>query len=79
MGGAVSEFTIFIENFIQNYYGIFPLSKDLQLKRTKIKVQGMRVYLDPNEMSGRGYFCTCPQTILLSEKEIRICTLFTHR
>ena len=42
-GGAVSEFIIFIENFIQNYYGISPLSKGLQLKRTKIKVQGMRV------------------------------------
>ena len=37
------------------------------------------LYLDPNEMSGRSYFCTCPQTILLSEKENRICTLFTHR
>ena len=37
------------------------------------------VYLDPNEMSGRSYFCTCPQTILLFEKENRICTLFTHR
>ena len=39
----------------------------------------LQVYLDPNEMSGRSYFCTCPQTILLSEKENRICTLFTHR
>ena len=39
----MSEFIIFIENFIQNYYGISPLSKGLQLKRTKIKVQGMRV------------------------------------
>ena len=38
-----------------------------------------KVYLDSNEMSGRVYFCTCPQTILLSEKENRICTLFTHR
>ena len=37
------------------------------------------IYLDPNEMSGRSYFCTCPQTILLSEKETRICMLFTHR
>ena len=25
---------------------------------------GYWVYLDPNEMSGRSYFCTCPQTIL---------------
>ena len=39
----------------------------------------IEVYLNPNEMSGRSYFCTCPQTILLSEKENRICTLFTHR
>ena len=37
------------------------------------------VCLDPNEMSGRSYLCTCPQTILLSEKENRICTLPTHR
>ena len=37
------------------------------------------IYLDPNEMSGRSYFCACPQTILLFEKENRICTLFTHR
>ena len=40
---------------------------------------GGMLYLDPNEMSGRSYFCTCPQTILLSGKENRICTLFTHR
>ena len=39
----------------------------------------IKVYLDPNEMSGRSYFCTCPQTILLSEKKKRISTLFTHR
>ena len=37
------------------------------------------MYLDPNEMSGRSYLCTCPQTILLSEKENRISTLLTHR
>ena len=39
----------------------------------------LRVYLDPNEMSGRSYLCTCPQTILFSEKENGICTLLTHR
>ena len=37
------------------------------------------VLLDPNKMSGRSYLCTCPQIILLSEKENRICTLLTHR
>ena len=37
------------------------------------------IYLDPNEMSGQSYLCTCPQTILLSDKEDGICTLLTHR
>ena len=36
------------------------------------------VYLDPNEMSGQSFLCTCPQTILLSEKENKICRLLTH-
>ena len=45
----------------------------------QIQLFSSLVYLDPNEMSGRSYFCTCPQTILLSEKENRICKLFTHR
>ena len=37
------------------------------------------IYLDPNEMSGRSYLCTCPQTILLFDKGNRIRTLLTHR
>ena len=43
------------------------------------KVLKLEVYLDPNEMSGRSYLCTCPQTILLFDKENRICTLLNHR
>ena len=39
----------------------------------------LQVYLDPNEMSGRSYLCTCSQTVLLAKKENRICTLLTHR
>ena len=39
---------------------------------------GVPVYLNPNEMSGQSYLCTCPQTILLSEKENKICTLLTY-
>ena len=37
------------------------------------------VYLDPNEMSGRSYLCTVPQTFPLYKKEHRIYTLLTHR
>ena len=49
------------------------------MPRQHAKLKIHVVYLDLNEMSGRSYLCTCPQTILLSEKENRICTLLTHR
>ena len=49
----------------------------VQINKCIYKLQ--QLYHDPNEMSGRSYLCICPQTILLSEKENRICTLLTHR
>ena len=59
----------------------FLILKANNIENSRIELKGivLPVYLDPNEMSGRSYFCTFPQTILLSEKENRVCTLFTHR
>ena len=46
---------------------------------SKRKRRPKRLYLDPKELSGWSYLCTCPQTFLLYEKENSICTLLIHQ
>ena len=42
----------------------------IKRKMMKLALVEQELYLDPNEMSGQSYFCTCPQTILFPKRRL---------